>query len=173
MITQKPSSLLACLITERKRLVRYLTGRTGCATTAEDILQEAWLKLDRNDYAEQVSNPLAYLQRMTCNLAIDNARADSRRRLEPMEVEALLAYADESPNAEQQVCDAQQLECLAMIVEELPPRCREIFLAARVEGTSHKQLAQRFGVSVRTVELDVRRALDHCSQRLRQLAGEG
>ena len=172
MITQKPSSLLACFISERKRLVHYLTGRTGCAATAEDILQDAWLKLDRGAEREPVGNPLAYLQRMARNLAIDNARAHSRRRLDVMEIEELLAVADEAPNAEQKACDAQQLERLAQIVEELPARCRDVFLAARIEGTPHKQLAERFGVSVRTVELEVARALDHCSARLRQISGE-
>jgi RNA polymerase sigma-70 factor (ECF subfamily) len=89
-----------------------------------------------------------------------------------MEIEELLAVADEAPNAEQKACDAQQLERLAQIVEELPARCRDVFLAARIEGTPHKQLAERFGVSVRTVELEVARALDHCSARLRQISGE-
>lgn len=172
MITQKPSSLLACFISERKRLVHYLTGRTGCAATAEDILQDAWLKLDRSESRGPVGNPLAYLQRMARNLVIDNARAHSRRRLDAVEVEALLAFPDEAPDAEQKVSDAQQLERLAQIVEELPARCRDLFLAARIEGTPHKQLAERFGVSVRTVELEVARALDHCSERLRQISGE-
>ena len=172
MITQKPSSLLACFISERKRLVHYLTGRTGCAATAEDILQDAWLKLDRSESRGPVGNPLAYLQRMARNLAIDNARAHSRRRLDAVEVEALLAFPDEAPDAEQKVSDAQQLERLAQIFEELPARCRDLFLAARIEGTPHKQLAERFGVSVRTVELEVARALDHCSERLRQISGE-
>ncbi len=172
MITQKPSSLLACFISERKRLVHYLTGRTGCAATAEDILQDAWLKLDRSESRGPVGNPLAYLQRMARNLAIDNARAHARRRLDAVEVEALLAFPDEAPDAEQKVSDAQQLERLAQIVEELPARCRDLFLAARIEGTPHKQLAERFGVSVRTVELEVARALDHCSERLRQISGE-
>lgn len=172
MITQKPSSLLACFISERKRLVHYLTGRTGCAATAEDILQDAWLKLDRSESRGPVGNPLAYLQRMARNMAIDNARAHSRRRLDAVEVEALLAFPDEAPDAEQKVSDAQQLERLAQIVEELPARCRDLFLAARIEGTPHKQLAERFGVSVRTVELEVARALDHCSERLRQISGE-
>ncbi|WP_447590580.1 RNA polymerase sigma factor [Aquipseudomonas campi] len=171
-MSQQYSSLLACFIAERQRLATYLAGRTGCAATAEDLLQEAWLKLNRTHTSETISNPLAYLRRMATNLAIDDARANARRLLDPMEIDTLLDIADEAPNAEQEASDSQQLEKLAEIIDELPARRRELFLAARVEGLPHKALAERFGVSVRTIELEVHRALDYCAQRLRQLAGE-
>jgi RNA polymerase sigma factor (sigma-70 family) len=169
---QKYSSLLACFIAERKSLVHYLTGRTGCAATAEDLLQDAWLKLNRSAASETVVNPLAYLHRMAANLAIDDARANARRLLDPTEIEVLLDIADEAPGVEQQTEDLQALECLVEILDEMPLRRRELFLAARVEGQQHKQLAERFGVSVRTVELEVHRALDYCAERLRQMTGE-
>ncbi|WP_080965140.1 sigma factor [Stutzerimonas stutzeri] len=72
---RKYASLLTCFLAERKRLAKYLTNRTGCAATADDLLQDAWLKLHRIPEAEPVANPLAYLHRMATNLAIDNARA--------------------------------------------------------------------------------------------------
>lgn len=171
-MSQQYTSLLACFIAERPNLVRYLTGRTGCRATADDLLQDVWLKLNRLQTGEPVDNPLAYLRRMAANLAIDDARADARRLLEPMEIELLLEVPDEAPNAEQATSDRQQLQRLAEILEELPQRRRELFVAARLEGLPHKMLAQRFGVSVRTVELEVRRALDHCAIRLQQMSGE-
>ncbi|WP_374980603.1 RNA polymerase sigma factor [Pseudomonas solani] len=171
-MSPKYSSLLACFIAERKSLVHYLAGRTGCVATAEDLLQEAWLKLNRSQPDESIDNPQAYLHRMATNLAIDDARANARRLLDPVEIDALLDIADDAPGTEQQTSDLQQLDRLAEIVEEMPPRRRELFLAARVEGQPHKALAERFGVSVRTVELEVHRALDYCAERLRQLSGE-
>lgn len=170
--SQEHASLLACFIAQRKRLAHYLTGRTGCAATADDLLQEAWLKLNRSQAGESVGNPLAYLHRMAANLAIDNARADARRLLDPMEIDMLLDIADEAPGVEQQTADLQALERLEEILKEMPARRRELFLAARVEGQPHKQLAERFGISVRTVELEVHRALDYCAARLRELTGE-
>ena len=171
-MSQQYTTLLACFIAERRNLVRYLTGRTGCPATADDLVQDAWLKLHHLQAGEPVANPLAYLRRMAANLAIDDARADARRLLEPMEIELLLELPDEAPNAEQTTSDYQQLQRLAEILEELPQRRRELFMAARLEGLPHKALAERFGVSLRTVELEVRRALDHCAIRLRELSGE-
>jgi RNA polymerase sigma factor (sigma-70 family) len=171
-MSQKYSSLLACFIAERKSLAHYLTGRTGCPATADDLLQEAWLKLNRSQPSESIGNPLAYLHRMATNLAIDDARANARRLLDPVEIDMLLDIVDEAPGVEQQTADLQALERLKDILEEMPARRRELFLAARVEGQRHKQLAERFGISVRTVELEVHRALDYCSERLQQLTGE-
>ncbi|MBB4865721.1 RNA polymerase sigma-70 factor (ECF subfamily) [Pseudomonas nitritireducens] len=157
---------------ERKTLARYLTGRTGCADTAEDLLQEAWLKLNRAQASDAVANPAAYLRRMAANLAIDDSRANSRRLLDATEIDALLDVPDEAPGVEQQVADRQALERLTEILKELPVRRRELFLAARVEGLPHKQLASHFGVSLRTVELEIQRALDYCLARLQQMTGE-
>lgn len=151
----KYSSLLACFIAERRSLAAYLTGRTGCAATADDLLQDAWLKLCRAQSDETVGNPLAYLRRMATNLAIDDARASARRLLDPIEIEVLLEIADEAPNAEQTASDAQQLQRLVEAIDELPNRRRALFVAARIEGVPHRTLAERFGVSVRTVELEI------------------
>ncbi|MET1078381.1 MAG: RNA polymerase sigma factor [Pseudomonas sp.] len=169
---QKYSSLLACFIAERRSLALFLTGRTGCAATADDLLQEAWLKLNRSEAGGPINNPLAYLHRMAANLAVDQARADARRLLDPVEIELLLAIADEAPGVEQQMADRQALERLSAILDEMPTRRRELFLAARVEGHAHKQLAQRFGISLRTVQLEVHRALDYCTLRMGQITGE-
>lgn len=169
---QKSASLLACFIAERKSLARYLTGRTGCPAIADDLLQDAWLKLHRSNADETIANPQAYLRRMAANLAIDDARTNARRLLDPTEIEMLLDIPDEAPGVEQRAADFQALECLTEILEEMPARRRELFLAARVEGLPHKQLASRFGVSLRTVELEIHRALDHCMSRLQQLTGD-
>lgn len=166
------SSLLTCFIAQRQSLAHYLTGRTGCAATADDLLQEAWLKLSRLQGDETIDNPSAYLQRMATNLAIDDARANARRLLDPMEIDMLLEVADEAPDAEQRTADRQELERLAEIIEEMPSRRRDLFIAARIEGQQHKDLAERFGVSVRTVDLELHRALDYCAARLRELKGE-
>jgi RNA polymerase sigma-70 factor (ECF subfamily) len=169
---RKYASLLTCFLAERKSLAKYLTNRTGCAATADDLLQDAWLKLHRIPEAEPVANPLAYLHRMATNLAIDNARAHARRLLDPVEIELLLDVPDQAPPLDQQIEDAQILKQLQRVLEEMPKRRRDIFLAARIEGLPHRHLAERFGVSLRTVELEVHRALDQCTERLRKLTGE-
>jgi RNA polymerase sigma-70 factor (ECF subfamily) len=165
-MTQNNISLLSCFIAERAKLIRFLTRRTGCAATAEDLLQEAWIRLSRLPTTDFIDSPSAYLRRMASNLAIDHARACERRPLNAVEVEDLLSLADEAPDTERAVSDAQQLQHLLAIVGELPERRRALFIAARIEGVAQRELAERFGISLRTVELELHRALNHCAARL-------
>ena len=44
-------------------------------------------------------------------------------------------------------------------IEQLPERCREIFSLSRKEGLSYRQIAERLGISVKTVETQISIAL--------------
>ena len=48
------------------------------------------------------------------------------------------------------------------MIEALPPRCREAFVLNRFEGLSHQEVAERMGISVRTVEMQLRIAMAAC-----------
>jgi RNA polymerase sigma-70 factor (ECF subfamily) len=59
-----------------------------------------------------------------------------------------------------------QIEELKRALAELPPRRRAIFIAARVDGVSHEEIAQRLGLSRTMVQKELRRAISHCLDRL-------
>jgi len=65
------------------------------------------------------------------------------------------------------------LEVLKRALAELPPRRRAIFIAARVDGISHEEIARRFGLSRTMVQKELRRAIDHCLDRLGENHAEG
>ena len=58
------------------------------------------------------------------------------------------------------------MRCLMQIIDELPERQRRMLVACRLEQRRHADIAAEFGVSVRTVELEVRNAVNYCSERL-------
>jgi RNA polymerase sigma-70 factor (ECF subfamily) len=67
-----------------------------------------------------------------------------------------------------QQADPELLARIEAALLTLPRRRRQIFLAVRLDGTSHAQLAERTGLSVRKVEREVARALmqiDRCLER--------
>src|SRR5262249_37069688 len=55
---------------------------------------------------------------------------------------------------------------LERVLAELPPLSRAIFVAAVVEEQPYRAIAARFGMSLRSVEREMRRVLDHCGKRL-------
>lgn len=166
------SSLLSCFIAERQTLAHYLTGRTGCSATADDLLQDAWLRLSRLQVGETIGNPSAYLRRLATNLAIDDARANARQPFEPVAEDLLLTIVDEAPGTEERAADRQELERLIGMLGAMPHRRRKLLIAARVEGLRHREIAERFAISVRTVDTELNRAREYCAACLEQLRGE-
>lgn len=161
----RDDKLVPIFMRERAALTRYLTARSGSAEDAEDLTQEAWLRFSRNG-ATALQAPLPYLRRIVRNLAIDHHRARKRRRLTAMEIDELLALPDDRPNPEDGLRSRSELRRLIAILDELPPRRREVLVAARIEERPHREIAARHGVSTRTVELEIRAAIEYCSQKL-------
>ena len=60
----------------------------------------------------------------------------------------------------------QQLAALEAALAELPRRRQAIVIAARVDEVPHREIAERFGISVRTVEKELRAGLEHCCRKL-------
>lgn len=146
-------------------LGRHLAWRLGSVDFASDVLHETFLRLERLGEVGQLHNPKAYLLRIALNIATDHRRAENRR-LTGDEVDSLLAIADESPDPSRTVAARLELEALERAIAELPSRRRAMFVAARLGDVSHRDLAARFGVTVRTVEIELKAAVEHCAARL-------
>lgn len=164
-MSDQNQKLLAVFIEQRDALMRFLTRRLGNGAVAEDLTQEAWLRVAGNG-AAAIANPRAYLFRIAANLAIDYQRSEKRRRLSADEVDSLLDVPDETPDVVSTAMARDELAALRQALGELPARRRAIFLAARLGGQTHREIADRHGVSTRAVEINVQRALEHCADRL-------
>ncbi|MCO7518474.1 MULTISPECIES: RNA polymerase sigma factor [Pseudomonas] len=141
-----------------------LKRRLGSDDLANDVLQETYLRVDRLEAVDNVHKPGAYLYRMALNVAADRREADARL-LTGAEVEALLQVGEDQDPA-RIVGGQREIQSLMGALYELPARRRRIFIAARLEEASHLEIAQRFGISTRTVEKELKAALGHCAARL-------
>lgn len=52
------------------------------------------------------------------------------------------------------------------VVEELPPRCRDVFILYKIHGMSYKEIATELGISQSGVEKHVTKGLSHCRRKL-------
>lgn len=143
---------------------RRLARRLGSDDLASEVLHETYLRLGQSNAAEP-THPIAYIFRTALNIASDRRRAESRR-LDYSEVELLYHFADASTDGEQVAEARSELAALARAFETLTPRQRAIVIAVRVDGTPHAELAQRFGISLRMVDKELRKALEHCAKEL-------
>lgn len=159
------AGLRALLIDRYGEFKHRIARRLGSTDLAADTLQETWLRLNRPGSPGAVERPDAYLFRIALNIA-SNRRSEDRRRLALSEIAALRDVDRDELDPERIVESRAEIVALTEALDELPPRCRAIFIAARLDEVPHKVLAERFGVSTRMVERDLERALDHCGQRL-------
>lgn len=166
-MTSYDDELVGVFLDNESSLKRYLKKVSGSQIEADDLYQEAWIKLSRNGSAAS-SKPVPYLMRIVRNLGIDYNRTN-RAKLTHHDIAASLSIADDYPDPSRQFEDRNQLACLMDIMESLPERQRKLLMAARLEQRSHTALAKEFGISVRTVELEIRRALDYCIDQLAKI----
>jgi RNA polymerase sigma-70 factor, ECF subfamily len=165
MTVTNRATLLRLLVDGYDDLKRRLTRRLGSSELAGEALQDTFLRLECAPSIGPVHSPQAYLVRMAFNIAT-NRRISENRRLKASETEALLDIPDEAPDPASAAESRSEMAALKRALQELPCRRREIFLAAWVEEVPHPEIAARFGVSVRTIQIELRHALEHCSLRL-------
>jgi RNA polymerase sigma-70 factor (ECF subfamily) len=149
----------------KKRLAKYL----GSADLAGDILQDTWLRLERGGELSTVHSPDNYLYSIALNIARNHIQTESRR-LSTTEIETLLEVEDEAPDPGRVLESRSDLQALVAIIAELPERQQAILLAARVDGLSRREIADRFGVSIRFVQRELQEAQVYCVERSRKLA---
>lgn len=167
------SPLIRAFFEKRESLLLFLASRTRCMATAEDLIQDLYVKLAASDVAGDVRAPSALLYRMAANLLIDHVRSSQRssRRAGQwrMETRAVLGGEDvvEEPAADEVVVAKQRVRQLAEAVAALPPQMGRAFRLHKLEGLSQAQTAQAMGVSVKMVEQHIQAAVRNLSQRLR------
>jgi RNA polymerase sigma factor (sigma-70 family) len=166
MTTSGAKPLMEALVASYDELKRRLTRRFGSEDFASEVLHETYLQLGRRSPSGAVGNPAAYLFRTVLTVARDRQQSDTRR-LTHSEVEALTYFPDDPLDATRVMEARSELRLVEAAIRELPPRRREILMAVRLEGEKHAEVARRFGISERLVDMELRAAIDHCTRRLK------
>lgn len=154
------SGLEAEFLASRTRLLRFLQAR-GAGDAAEDLLQDIWLKAAAATNGP-VAAPLAYLYRIANTLMIDryrSARQAQQRDRDWAESNAgPVAGVSDAPSAERVLIGRDHARLAGEALDTLGPRTASIFRRHRIDGIAQKQVAAEFGVSLSTVESDLRAA---------------
>jgi RNA polymerase sigma-70 factor (ECF subfamily) len=152
-------------------LVKYesfrarLRRRLGSDDLAQESLHETWLQLARPATAKSVIRPDSYLFGMALNVAAGLRRVEARNASR-RELDAAIDLADEAAGPYEAVESRFDLEELERAIRELTPRRRAILLAARIQGLPTQTIADKLRLSRRTVEIELKRAVEFCAARL-------
>ena len=148
----------AVLLASRAQLLRFLAAH-GAGDAAEDLLQELWLRICERPVGP-VANPLSYLYRAANNLMIDRHRADRQARLRDQSWTEAHAgdEAAPDPSAEEALISREELRRIDAALASLGERPALCLRRFRIDGVAQKDIARELGVSLSTVESDLRRA---------------
>ena len=137
-----------------RELRRYVHRLTGDPDIAEDVAQEAVVRLVRVQREAPVKAPRAWLYRTATNMVRDQSRHDAMRRRRPIPVEA-----DVPVTPEQDLDRAETIREVRAVLERIPPRDREL-LILRESGFRYREIAEVIGVKEQSVPVLAARALE-------------
>lgn len=153
------------------RLFRVVARQVRDPSVAEDIVQDVFSRaISRGSVGSPVEDT-RMLYASARNAAIDHLRHENRRRT--LVAGLLPAQLHMLPiQPEKQLEDSQTLSVLELALEELSPRCRDIFLLRRVHGLSNAEIARRHGISVSAVEKHIMRAMRQIQKAMESMGGQ-
>jgi RNA polymerase sigma-70 factor (family 1) len=141
----------------REALHRYIRRFVGSSETAKEIVQEAFLRTYRQ--GESVTTLRAFLFSTARNLAANEYR---HRRI--VERGGFRDCGDSWVKTERESLEAELLRdernrLVQEAIDRLPPQCRAAFTLRVFHDCSYKEVAERLGISAKTVEKHIARGL--------------
>lgn len=153
-------------------LLNYASRILHDAEVANDLVQEVFCRLyeKRGELRGEIDLK-PYLYRIVYN---DCLNVIKHRNIEQNYVNGELldfyfSKVIETPEAELALQSEELREAVQVAIQKLPVRCREIFVLSKIEGLSNKEIAERLGISVKTVENQMTVALSKLRKELEWL----
>ncbi|MES2996508.1 MAG: RNA polymerase sigma factor [Verrucomicrobiota bacterium] len=152
---------------EESPLLRYAHGLVGQRETAEDLVQDAFLKL--HGHWQEVENPRAWLFRCVRNLSLNHLRDHKR---EVLDGEAGKKTATGKPTADEQLGKLEAIGTLRMLMAELEPEQRHLLSLKYHEDCKYEQISRATGLSVGNVGYKLHHLLKQLADAMRRMGVE-
>ncbi|PMY69874.1 MULTISPECIES: RNA polymerase sigma factor [Pseudomonas] len=152
-------------LTQRVSLLRTLERMVNNHSTAEDLLQETYLRVTRALSERAIEHLEPFVFQTARNLALDHLRArriQARTLLEDVPVDVVESVAAPLSSAEDAAHAEQLLERLNTSLAQLSPRQQQIFILSRLHGHSYLEIAEKLEVSQSTVQKELKLIMAIC-----------
>jgi RNA polymerase sigma factor (sigma-70 family) len=150
-------------------LLRYFMRRGISHSDAQDLSQEVFFRLARQDALGEVHSIESYLFAAAANVARDLFRRSRVRNDHPPTafVDEVQITADFTP--ERSMASRQELDLVLAALNEMPERMRTVFILARLENMPRAEIGSRLGISKSLVEKIITQATACLAERRRRV----
>ncbi len=133
------------------KLLGFIRSRVESTDVAEDILQDVFIKIQKNMTALQDIERLeSWIYQIVRHAVIDHYRA--RKAFEELPQSLATPELDEEEQARREIST-----CLAPMLEALPPPYRDALRLSEIDGLKQKQVAEELGLSLSGAKSRVQR----------------
>jgi RNA polymerase sigma factor (sigma-70 family) len=162
-LTSLTHSQIAQLFQEHeKALSQFLTYRVRCPETAQDLCQETYLRLLRENAVTHDENICGFLFRIADRLAINYLKWQKLPRNCGIPLDENLVCTNRQPD--ELTALRQQCDRLLHAINSLPRKYRDVFLLRKIDELSYTDIARKLAISEKTVQRHLVKAMLHCHQ---------
>ncbi|MBS0418782.1 MAG: sigma-70 family RNA polymerase sigma factor [Proteobacteria bacterium] len=162
--TEEPTTAALIVAQMRPALVKYFARKCRNTAEAEDLAQDVLLRALRHVRWESADQARGYIFRAAVNRWRDRGRMLLTHGVK-VEWDAAAQELNEENSPEHVLIVEQELDRVAMALQELDKRTQEVLMLIRLENMKYAEVAEMLGVSVSTVEKELIKALAHLARR--------
>jgi RNA polymerase sigma-70 factor (family 1) len=134
----------------------------------DDIIQEVFVKIWQNrKKINSASTFNSLIFTITRNLLLNELRSRLNNEKTRDEIRSFSMAQEYSSTDEIEYKDVK--EKVDQLINNLPERQKEIFILSRIEGLSHKEIAEKLGINTKTVEYHITLAVKHLKENLKSM----
>jgi len=133
--------------------LRYLRDRHKVEDLVQDLFHDLWKKRENINIKSSLSG---YLKTSIRNRIINHAKS---KRMDFAEEDEIKGFKVDEANTQQNMENMELEEYLHSVIEQLPEKCRMVFVMSRFEELSYKEIAEKLEISPKTVENQISKAL--------------
>lgn len=136
-------------------IYRLIPDESTCQDLAQELFVDLWNKRESLDIHTSLR---AYLRRAAVNKSLNYIKANRRFQFDDTDE---LGHLPDTSAADFGLKEKQDTleDALHAAIDTLPEKCRAVFNLSRFEQLSHREIAEKLGISVKTIENQITKAM--------------
>jgi len=163
-------SITEAFIKHETFLKRFISRFLSRPQDIEDVVQDTYLKAFSAEKKHLIQQPKAFLFRVAKNAALTQLTKKSRQVMTYVEDFDGLEIINDEVTVESHVLAQEKLGLFSQAALEMTPKCRRVFLMAKVYGMSYKEISAELGIGPSAVEKHVAKGLEVCNAYIQRMA---